>query len=252
MGRKIKTQLIRLGLIGHPIGHSKSPALHHGFMEESDIAGEYTCYELTAMNRQTLLELFKQEGLTGINITIPFKEQALQWVDEVDERAKRIGAINTIVKIGDRMVGYNTDIDGIAQTLDALGPEQPTLVLGGGGAAKALCTVLKARQTPYLLVQRHGAITYSSLTEEQASSHPRWINCTPVGGPLYPGDYLPLPYKVMTKEFAIFDMNYEPNPTPMRLRGKEMGAAGIGGNLKLTEQAKKAWKLFHAAYYKNL
>jgi shikimate dehydrogenase len=101
------------------------------------------------MDRKAMVELFDQEGLTGINITIPFKEQALHWVDEADEGAKRIGAINTIVKTGDRFVGYNTDVDGITQTLDALGPEQPTLVLGGGGAAKALCAVLEARQTPY-------------------------------------------------------------------------------------------------------
>lgn len=244
--------MIRLGLIGYPIGHSKSPALHHGFMEESGTPGIYQCYERTTMDRKAMVELFDQEGLTGINITIPFKEQALHWVDVVDEGAKRIGAINTIVKTGDRFVGYNTDVDGIAQTLDTLGLEQPTLVLGGGGAAKALCAVLEARQTPYLMVQRHGAVTYDGLTEEQASAHPRWINCTPVGGPKYPGDYLPLPYKVMTKEFAIFDMTYEPNPTPMMLKGKEMGAAVIGGNLMLTEQAKTAWQLFHAAYYKNL
>lgn len=204
------------------------------------------------MDVHGIRELFKKEGLTGINITIPFKEQALQWVDKVDPNAQSIGAINTIVKDSEWLIGYNTDIAGIISSLDELGPEKPTLVLGSGGAAKALCTVLEARQTPYLLVQRHGAVTYDSLTEEQASAHPRWINCTPVGGPKYPGDYLPLPYKVMTKEFAIFDMNYEPNPTPMMLRGKELGAAVIGGNLMLTEQAKEAWKLFHAAYYKNL
>ena len=204
------------------------------------------------MDVHGIRELFKKDGLTGINITIPFKEQALQWVDKVDPKAQSIGAINTIVKDGEWLIGYNTDIAGIISSLDELGPEKPTLVLGSGGAAKALCTVLEARQTPYLLVQRQGAITYSSLTVEQASKYPRWINCTPVGGPNYPGDYLPLPYKVMTKEFAIFDMNYEPNPTPMMLRGKEMGAAVIGGNLMLTEQAKEAWKLFHAAYYKNL
>ncbi len=204
------------------------------------------------MDVHGIRELFKKEGLTGINITIPFKEQALQWVDKVDPIAQSIGAINTIVKDGEWLIGYNTDIAGIISSLDELGPEKPTLVLGSGGAAKALCTVLEARQTPYLLVQRQGAITYSSLTVEQASKYPRWINCTPVGGPKYPGHYLPLPYKVMTKEFAIFDMNYEPNPTPMMLRGKEMGAAVIGGNLMLTEQAKEAWKLFHAAYYKNL
>lgn len=244
--------MIRLGLIGHPIGHSKSPALHHGFMEESGTPGVYTCYEQTSMDHKAMLELFDQEDLTGINVTFPFKEKALHWVHEVDERAKRIGAINTIVKNGDRFIGYNTDVDGIAKTLDALGPEQPTLVLGGGGAAKALCEVLEARQTRYLIVQRHGAVTYESLTEVQAAAYPRWINCTPVGGPIYPGDYLPMPYTIMTKEFAIFDMTYEPNPSPMMLKGKEMGAAVIGGNLMLTEQAKKAWQLFHAAYYKNL
>jgi shikimate dehydrogenase len=221
-------------------------------MKESDTPGSYNCYERTVMDVQGIRELFKKEGLTGINITIPFKETALQWVDKVDPNAQSIGAINTIVKDGEWLIGYNTDIAGISSSLDELGPEKPTLVLGSGGAAKALCTVLEARQTPYLLVQRQGAITYSSLTVEQASKYPRWINCTPVGGPKYPGDYLPLPYKVMTKEFAIFDMNYEPNPTPMMLRGKEMGAAVIGGNLMLTEQAKEAWKLFHAAYYKNL
>ena len=74
------------------------------------------------MDHKAMLELFDQEDLTGINVTFPFKEKALHWVHEVDERAKRIGAINTIVKNGDRFIGYNTDVDGIAKTLDALGP----------------------------------------------------------------------------------------------------------------------------------
>ena len=244
--------MIKLGLVGHPIKHSLSPALHEGFMAEHGVRGSYTLLECANLSRSEFRALFFEDRFHGVNITIPYKTVALTWVDEIDPYAEAIGAINTVVIENGRLVGYNTDVDGIRKSLNLLGTPQPALVFGTGGASKAAAFVLKQMGISHKIIGRRTEPNYNTLTAREATHYKWWINCTPVGGPKFPGDYLPLPMAILTKEFAIFDMNYEPKCTPLMLKGKELGATTLGGTIMLTEQAKKAWQLFHAAYYKTL
>lgn len=244
--------MIKLGLVGSPIKHSLSPALHQGFMAEEGVNGSYTLIERTKLNRAGFRALFNQENYHGVNITIPYKTEALDWVDHVDLNARAIGAINTVVLENGRLIGYNTDVDGIKKSLALLGAPKPALVFGTGGASKAAAHVLRQMGVDFKIIGRNTTPNYAELQPEEAMHFKWWINCTPVGGPKYLGHYLPLPMAVLTKEFAIFDMNYEPKATPLMLKGEELGATTLGGTIMLTEQAKKAWQLFHAAYYKTL
>jgi len=135
--------MIKLGLVGHPIKHSLSPALHEGFMAEHEVRGSYTLLERANLDRSEFRALFFEDRFHGVNITIPYKTVALTWVDEIDPYAEAIGAINTVVIENGRLVGYNTDVDGIRKSLNLLGTPQPALVFGTGGASKAAAFVLK-------------------------------------------------------------------------------------------------------------
>jgi shikimate dehydrogenase len=201
-----------------------------------------------------LLLLFDHFQLTGVNVTIPLKEKVIPLLDHVHPLAKRIGAVNTIVKEGNELVGYNTDYHGIVSSLNILRTKpKKALILGNGGASKAVQTVLNDFHIPCLVVSRRGAqMNYNELNAEIAMSCNWWINCTPVGSPGLINDYLPLPYSVLTDEFAIFDLVYSDMPTPLLQTAQLYDAEIIGGQIMLNEQAKKAWMYFRAAYYKNL
>jgi shikimate dehydrogenase len=221
-------------------------------MKEANLKGNYRLFQYPEMDGLLMRYLFEENQLTGVNITIPFKEAALHWVDRVSPLAQRIGAVNTIVFENGELVGYNTDYDGIKTSLNLLGDPKPALIFGSGGASKAVQSVLTDFDIPFQVVSRYTGFTYEGLDAEIASNYPWWINCTPIGSPLYLNDYLPLPYSVLSKEFAIFDLVYDPNPTFLLQRAVDAGAKAVGGKLMLTEQAKKAWTKFRAAYYKNL
>lgn len=246
--------MIKLGLIGTPIQHSLSPQIHRGFMEEASLEGKYELFETSQLPKEGLKAFMKSNRLTGLNVTIPFKELVLAELDEVDLSAKDLGAINTIVFENDKLIGYNTDVFGIAVTIDtlALAPCK-ALLFGNGGASKAVVNVLENRGFTTTVVSRSSTrLSYQDLSLERAAEYRLWVNCTPVGTTGIVPDLLPLPFDVLSEEFAIFDLVYKPNPTPFMKEALKRGAKVIGGEKMLTEQAKKSWQLFHEAYYKNL
>ena len=246
--------MIKLGLIGSPISHSLSPKIFSEIFQGQGMEGSYDLFEFKEIDRASLEQLFTHFGLTGVNVTIPLKQTIMPFLDEIHPLAERIGAVNTVVKEGEKFVGYNTDYHGIITSLNLLKtPPTKALVLGNGGASKAVQTVLKDFNIPFFVVNRKGTeITYKTLTTEQAMECHWWINCTPVGSPSAAAEYLPLPYSVLTKEFAIFDLVYSSTPTPLLQTAQLYDAEIIGGQIMLNEQAKKAWSYFRAAYYKNL
>ena len=246
--------MIKLGLIGSPIAHSLSPKIHHGFMAEAGLEGHYELFEMDRLPNEGLKTFMKKEGLTGINVTIPFKELVLAELDEVDASAESLGAINTIVFEKQKLIGYNTDVYGIAMSIEELDIEPcKALVFGSGGAAKAVVNVLENRGfNPIVLSRSSSNNSYESLSDKAAAHCRLWVNCTPVGTQGIAPNLLPLPYAVLNEEFAIFDLVYKPNPTPLMREALQRGAKVIGGEKMLTEQARKSWQLFHDAYYKNL
>lgn len=246
--------MIKLGLIGFPIEHSLSPDLYHGFMDVSEINGSYRLFPMRSITLEELKHLFTTHELTGCNVTIPLKEAVLPLLDRIDPTAKAIGAVNTIVLESGKLVGYNTDCTGIEKALDELNSESTSaLIFGTGGAAKAVQYVLNQRGiSAMMLTRKPGPGNYNALTAEDFKTHKLWINCTPLGGPDYTDVHLPIPYGVISPEFAIFDLIYNPLPTPLLQAANDAEARSVDGRIMLTEQANKAWKLFRAAYYKNL
>jgi shikimate dehydrogenase len=246
--------MIQLGLIGFPIKHSLSPDLYHDFMEVSEINGSYHLFPMDSITQEELKRLFTTHGLTGCNVTIPLKEAVLPLLDRIAPTAKAIGAVNTIVLESGDLVGYNTDCAGIEKALDQLNTKATSaLIFGTGGAAKAVQYVLNQRGiTSTMLTRKSGPNNYNTLTAEDFKKHKLWINCTPLGGPDYTDAHLPIPDGVISREFAIFDLIYNPLPTPLLQAAQDAEARSTDGRIMLTEQAKKAWNLFRAAYYKNL
>jgi shikimate dehydrogenase len=246
--------MIKLGLIGNPIAHSFSPEIHQGFITEAEMQGSYDLFEMDALPEEGLKTFMQHHGLVGLNVTIPFKEEVFNALDSVDDVAKTLGVVNTVVLEKDRLIGYNTDVYGIQKSLTALGcPPCKALVCGSGGAAKAVSKVLKDNGFEVIILSRgNTGASYDGLSEEVAADCKLWVNCTPVGTEGIDPHLLPLPYAVLSEEFAIFDLVYKPNPTPLMKEGLQRGTRVLGGEKMLIEQAKKSWQLFHDAYYKNL
>lgn len=246
--------MIKLGLIGTPIAHSLSPRIHQGFMQEAAMEGSYELFEMDQLPAEGLKTFMIGKGLTGLNVTIPFKELVLKELDHVDASAENLGAINTIVLENQKLIGYNTDVFGIAASIDDLGVNScKALVFGSGGASKAVVNVLEDRGfNPTVLSRSSSFNSYENLTGQAAAECRLWVNCTPVGTEGVVPNLLPLPYAVLNEEFAIFDLVYKPNPTPLMKEARKRGAKVIGGEKMLIEQARKSWQLFHDAYYKNL
>lgn len=246
--------MIRLGLIGTPIAHSLSPQIHEGFMKAADAPGSYRLYEMSTLPEEGLKSFMQDNDLIGLNVTIPFKEAVIDALDWIEDTAESLGAVNTVILENGKLKGYNTDVYGIWESLKALECKPcKAMVMGAGGAAKAVINVLESNGFEVKKIRRKSTgNSYEELNEALAAEFKLWINCTPVGTPGIEPHLLPLPYAVLSEEFAIFDLVYKPNPTPLMKEGLQRGARVLGGEKMLIEQAKKSWQLFHDAYYKNL
>lgn len=236
----------RFGLIGHPLGHSFSKTYFTEKFEQLSIDACYENYDLTNINQ--LPQLIKQHpGLFGFNVTIPYKETILPFLDEIDPTAEALGAVNTVkVLPGGKLRGFNTDVIGIEKSLCI--NVNPALILGTGGASKAIQHVLRKKNIPFHLVSRNplkGHFTYVSLTPEDIGKHLFIINATPVG--MTPKiDEAPLiPYEALTSQHVLFDLIYNPEETLFLKHGKEHGAQTINGLTMLHAQAEASWEIWN-------
>ncbi|MBQ1957608.1 MAG: shikimate dehydrogenase, partial [Alistipes sp.] len=191
-------------------------------------------------------------NLVGFNVTIPYKQQIIPYLDSLSEEAREIGAVNCVKIMADgELKGYNTDVDGVRLTLDKLigsADVGGALVLGSGGASQAVKYVLKERNIPYLIVSRDrakGDITYAELTHEVISDNRLIINTSPVG--MYPhvDDAPALPYQALSSSHFLFDLVYNPEQTKFMKLGSEAGAHVTSGLDMLYAQAESAWQIWN-------
>lgn len=243
------------GLIGFPLGHSFSKKF---FSEKFEMEGIRDCrYELFPMeNVDSILQLLAgEETLRGLNVTIPHKVNVLPFLNELDDAARTIGAVNCIsveAKEGKTWLkGYNTDAFGFAESLKPLLKEHHTkaLVLGDGGAAKAVKYVLDQLNISYLSVVRTpvaGAILYDQISEELMSSHQLIINTTPLGTFPKVETAPAIPYEFITDQHLAYDLVYNPEETEFMRRAKAGGAAVKNGLEMLQLQALRAWSIWNA------
>jgi len=243
------------GLIGYPLTHSFSKKY---FTEQFEREGTADCkYELFSLENITALGplLAEETSLKGLNVTIPHKVNVLPYLNELDDAAAKIGAVNCIAiqSIDNKpyLKGYNTDAFGFAESLKPLLKTQHTraLVLGNGGAAKAVKYVLDQLGISYQLVVRTavpGAITYEEVTAELISTHQLIINTTPLG--MYPDITAAplLPYHLITSAHVAYDLVYNPEETAFLQKAKAYGAVIKNGMEMLHLQADRSWEIWNA------
>lgn len=238
------------GLIGYPLTHSFSKKY---FSEKFEKEGIKDCrYELFSIPSIDELKrvLSDHPGLAGLNVTIPYKEQVLSFLDDSNEVVKAIKACNCIHIQDGKLKGFNTDVSGFEQSLtEKLQPHHTrALVLGTGGAAKAVEFVLRKRGIYYKNVSRKPSVhsySYEQLTNEILADHTLIINTTPLG--TYPAvnEAPPIPYEAITSRHYLFDLVYNPPVSLFLSKGQQRGATIKNGHDMLVIQAEESWKIWN-------
>jgi shikimate dehydrogenase len=241
----------KLGLIGYPLSHSFSPGYFADKFEKEQIsAWQYDAYPIPDI--ADFPKLWKDiPDLVGLNVTIPYKQLVIPYLDELDETAAKIGAVNTIKKVGNKLIGYNTDAFGFeASLLELLGKNkvQKALILGTGGASKAVEYVLSKHNIAYQFVSRtakEGRLIYDEVNADILTFHQLIVNTTPLG--MYPNiDNCPkLDYNHISMKHYLLDLVYNPSKTLFLKQGEERGAATMNGLMMLHQQAEEAWRIFY-------
>ena len=232
------------GIIGYPLIHSFSAKYFNEKFESEKIDAEYSLYPTENLTGERMNELMN--SLDGMNVTMPYKKDVIAYLDRLDETAEAIGAVNVI---HDR-VGYNTDCLGFIDSIRPLLREydKKALVLGTGGASKAVCFGLKKLGISPTLVSRtpqEGMLGYDDLTEAVMSDYTVIVNCTPLGMAPEEETFPPIPYEYISARHLLFDCVYNPEKTLFLQKGKVQGATTHNGMEMLYGQAKVAWKIWN-------
>lgn len=240
------------GLIGRKLSHSFSPAYFRERFEREGIAAGYRLFPLERIEELEAL-LHEQPELVGLNVTLPYKEQVLRYAHQLSPEVEAIGSANVLAlqRRADgqlQIKAYNTDHLGFGLSLDGwLGEAKldRALVLGTGGAARAVVHALRERGISPTLVSRQprtGQLGYGELSAELAARYPLWVNATPVG--LQPGATLELPYEALTPAHYCYDLIYNPSPTRFLELAAARGAQTKDGLEMLHLQADAAWHIW--------
>lgn len=238
----------KFGLLGHPLGHSFSRQFHNERFEKMGVDAVYENFDLDDIRQfPSLLEL--ESDLCGLNVTIPYKQKVMQYLDELDPLAEKIGAVNVIKFQDGRLKGYNSDIVGFRDSLKPMlkGGEKAALILGTGGASKAIKVALEDMGMETLYVSRtaaEGRITYQDLTPKVMQSHLVIVNCTPLG--MHPKvDACPeIPYEMLTSDHVCFDCVYNPAETLFMKKSAAHGASVKCGYEMLVGQAIESYRIW--------
>ena len=240
------------GLLGKDISYSFS----RGYFSEKFTKLKLNKNKYVNFDIQDIQEFSKiikeREHLAGINVTIPYKQQVMQFLDKLDETAKEIGAVNTIkfTKRGN-LKGYNSDVVGFENSIKPFlkNHHKKALILGTGGASKAIAYALKKNKIKYKFVSRNPMgkkqISYDSLTEEIVEKYTIIINSTPLGTSPNINQCPDIPYQYITEKHLLYDLIYNPEITTFLSKGKEKGAIIKNGYEMLELQAEESWRIWN-------
>jgi shikimate dehydrogenase len=250
----MKSQNRKFGLIGYPLGHSYSKGhFTNKFNQEGLNNYSYENFEIESVG--LIREIVqKNPDLIGLNVTIPYKQSVIPYLDHIDFEAALIGAVNTIrisnINHSAYLSGYNTDIIGFTKSLNHWQLKLPVkaLVLGTGGSSLAVKNALGKMGISFQSVSRipgENCISYRMVTKKIAGDHLLWINCTPVG--MFPqiNQKLPLPYEMLSDHHYLFDLIYNPEVTEFLKMGEKAGAKVMNGSVMLFEQAEASWEIWN-------
>jgi shikimate dehydrogenase len=243
----------KYGLIGFPLGHSFSKNYFNQKFTDEKIDAEYVNFEIPSI--ENLTEILETNlNLKGLNVTIPYKQKVISYLDSLSPEARAIGAVN-VIRITHKgkdtlLKGYNSDVIGFTRSIEPL--LQPyhkkALILGTGGASKAINYGLKSLGLETVFVSRYerpGTIQYKSLTPEIIKEYNVIVNCTPCG--MYPhADECPdIPYEAMDEKNLLYDLLYNPNETLFMKKGATQGARVKNGLEMLLLQAFASWEFWN-------
>lgn len=229
------------GLIGEKLGHSYSKIIHEKLADYK--------YDLTPLTKEEFPLFMEKREFKAINVTIPYKEKVIPYLDEMDNNAKQIGAVNTIVNTNGKLIGHNTDFSGFLYMIQNNGVEikdKKVLVLGNGGASKAVVAVLKALKAKEIILVgrtlRDNTITFEECYKKHLNGQVI-VNATPVG--MYPDiDGSPIDLCKFTECETVLDLIYNPLKTKLLLQAEELGMKAVNGLEMLVAQAKYAVEFF--------
>jgi len=243
----------KYGLIGYPLGHSFSIGYHNQRFADEGIDAKYVNFEIPSIEQ--LIEVLSQNpDLKGLNVTIPYKEKVMEYLDYISPEARAIGAVNVIRVIHENkkivLKGYNSDVIGFTQSIEPMLESYHTkaLVLGTGGASKAVAYGLKSLNIEPVFVSRYerpGTVQYENITPEVVHEYNVIVNCTPLG--MFPKtDTCPkLPYEALDERNILYDLIYNPDETLFMKKGAAQGAAVKNGLEMLLLQAFASWEFWN-------
>ncbi len=244
----------KYGLIGYPLGHSFSISYFNQKFADEGINATYENFEIPSID--DLPEIIdRYPNLRGLNVTIPYKEKVIPFLDSISPEARAIGAVNVIrvthQKNKTLLKGYNSDVIGFTQSIEPMiDPKwhKKALILGTGGASKAINYGLKSLGIEPVFVSRYerpGTIQYQSITPDVVHEYNIIVNCTPLG--MYPNtDECPqLPYEAMDSHTILYDLIYNPDQTLFMRNGAKYGAEVKNGLEMLLLQAFASWEFWH-------
>lgn len=246
----MQKQIENFGLIGKDISYSFSKKFFtQKFINEGLNNCSYENYDISSISK--LLEVINDTKIKGLNVTIPYKESVIELLNHIDPIAKKIGAVNTIkIDKQNKLLGYNTDYIGFKKSLESnISNQKRALILGTGGASKAIVYALKTLNIKTLLVSRKNreeCITYEDVSNQIIKDHTIIINCTPLG--TYPNieECPKIPYEYITDKHLCYDLIYNPSKTKFLILSEKKGASIINGNEMLENQAMESWKIWNS------
>ena len=234
------------GLIGKTLSHSFSEGYFNEKFHKEDINdAEYKNFELNNISEFT--DLISKIKHSGLNVTTPYKESIIPFLDELTPHAKAIGAVNTIQFKGNKLIGHNTDTIGFSQSIyPLLNERNKALVLGNGGASKAIQYALKILNIEYTIVSRKSSFDYSDISSKMIGYYDIIINTTPLG--TYPeiGDFPQIPYKELNENHLLFDVIYNPTESAFLRFGKTRNCSIKNGLEMLEIQAESSWNIWNS------
>ena len=239
----------RFGLIGQSLKHSFSPSYFTKKFSEQGLADHiYQAFEISDISEFPAL-LKNYPDLAGLNVTLPYKSEVIQFLDEKNELVEKSGACNCIKISNGKLSGFNTDIPGFRRSLEPhLKPwHRSALVLGTGGASRAVRYVLKELNIDFKTVSREilkGDLLYTDLDKKIMAEHTLIINTTPLGTSPDLTACPPIPYELLTEKHLCFDLIYNPPQTEFLKRAKQNGAHIVNGFEMLVVQAEESWRIW--------
>ena len=243
----------KYGLIGYPLGHSFSIGYFNEKFENEGIDARYINFEIPTIEHLREV-LDSTPDLKGLNVTIPYKEKVIEYLDSVSPEARAIGAVN-VIKVTHKgkktlLKGFNSDVIGFTQSIEPMLEKchKKALILGTGGASKAIDYGLRSLGLETVFVSRYerpGTVQYDKLKPEDVKEYNVIVNCTPLG--MYPKteEYPLLPYEAMDSNNLLYDLIYNPDETMFMKMGKKYGATVKNGLEMLLLQAFASWEFWN-------